>query len=85
MSWTPTAVVCKQDRWTVEVESTTGEAAELQYPSEAQARYFAAVLSLGPASLPRDAIVRRLAALPEAPAVEASSPRRRVRRAPKAQ
>jgi len=80
MSWTSTAVVRKRNQWTVQVESTTGEAAELQYRSEAQARYFAAVLALRPASLPRAAIERRLVELPEAPpAADAEAPRRRRR------
>lgn len=84
MSWTSTAVVRRKNQWTVQVESSTGEAAELQYRSEAQARYFAAVLALKPTSLPREAITRRLAALPEAPAAEdVAAPRRR--RAPKNQ
>lgn len=64
MSWTSTAVVQKQSEWTVTVESTSGESAELSYPTEAQARYFAAVLALRPSSLPKQAIVRALAALP---------------------
>lgn len=63
MSWTSTAVVKKQTEWTVTVESSSGESAELSYPTEAQARYFAAVLSLGPTSLPKQAIVRALSAL----------------------
>lgn len=81
MSWTSTAVVRKRNQWTVQVESSSGEAAELQYRSEAQARYFAAVLELKPTMLPRAAIERRLAELPEAPA-EAAVPRR-ARRAAK--
>ena len=64
MSWTSTAVVQKQSEWTVTVESTSGESAELSYPTEAQARYFAAVLALRPSSLPKQAIVRALSALP---------------------
>jgi hypothetical protein len=82
MSWTSTAVVRKRNQWTVQVESSSGEAAELQYRSEAQARYFAAVLELKPTMLPRAAIERRLAELPEAPAEDAAPPRR-ARRAAK--
>jgi hypothetical protein len=82
MSWTSTAVVRKRNQWTVQVESSSGEAAELQYRSEAQARYFAAVLELKPTMLPRAAIERRLAELPEAPAEGAEAPRR-TRRAAK--
>lgn len=73
MSWTSTAVVRRKSQWTVQVESSTGEAAELRYQSEAQARYFAAVLALRPATLPREAIVKKLA---ELPAAEAPAPRR---------
>ena len=67
MSWMSTAVIRKQKQWTVQVESTTGESAELTYPSEAQARYFAAVLALRPSMLPKAAITKRLAELPAAP------------------
>ncbi|MEW5741647.1 MAG: hypothetical protein AB1938_22200 [Myxococcota bacterium] len=77
MSWTSTAVVRKRNQWTVQVESSSGEAAELQYRSEAQARYFAAVLELRPSTLPRAVIQKHLAALPEAPVVP---PPRRARR-----
>lgn len=63
MSWTSTAVTQTTTDWTVRVESNTGEAAELSYPTESQARYFAAVLELGPASLPRQAIIRKLGRL----------------------
>lgn len=76
MSWTSTGVVRRNDHWAVQVESSTGEAAELEYRSEAQARYFAAVLALKPTSLPREAVVRRLAALPEAPAEPVGTLRR---------
>ncbi len=78
MSWTSTAVIRTQQTWTVQAESSTGESAELSYETEAQARYFAAVLSLRPASLPKQAIMRHLATLPEAPP---SAPRNRSRRA----
>jgi hypothetical protein len=80
MNWTSTAVVRRKDRWTVQVESSTGEAAELQYGTEAQARYFAAVLALRPSRLPREAIVTRLAALPKAEAGPSLRPRRGPRR-----
>jgi hypothetical protein len=43
MNWTSTAVIRKQKQWTVQVQSSAGESAELAYASEAQARYFAAV------------------------------------------
>jgi hypothetical protein len=72
MNWTSTAVIRKQKQWTVQVESSAGEAAELTYASEAQARYFAAVLEMRPSMLPKAAIVRRLADLP---APRPSSPR----------
>ncbi len=64
MSWMSTAVIRKQKQWTVQVESTNGESAELTYPSEAQARYFAAVLELRPSMLPKALITKRLAELP---------------------
>lgn len=67
MNWTSTAVIRKQKQWTVQVESTAGESAELSYASEAQARYFAAVLELRPSMLPKAAIKSRLAELPPAP------------------
>lgn len=60
MSWTSTSVTQKKSVWAVEARSSQGEAAELRYESEARARYVAAVLALGPSSLPREAIVRRL-------------------------
>lgn len=60
MNWTSTAVIRKQTQWTVQVESSAGESAELTYASEAQARYFAAVLALRPSMLPKAAIVKRL-------------------------
>jgi hypothetical protein len=66
MNWTSTAVIRKQKQWTVQVESSAGESAELSYASEAQARYFAAVLALRPSMLPKTAIVQRLADLPAA-------------------
>lgn len=66
MNWTSTAVVRKQKQWTVQVESTAGESAELSYASEAQARYFAAVLALRPSMLPKAVITRRLGELPSA-------------------
>lgn len=74
MNWTSTAVIRKQKQWTVQVESSAGESAELNYASEAQARYFAAVLELRPSMLPKAAIAHRLAALPPA---RPSSPRRK--------
>ena len=58
MNWTSTAVIRKQRQWTVQVESSAGESAELSYATEAQARYFAAVLELRPSMLPRAAIAR---------------------------
>ncbi len=64
MNWTSTAVIRKQKQWTVQVESSSGESAELSYGSEAQARYFAAVLELRPSMLPKALITKRLAALP---------------------
>ncbi len=66
MNWTSTAVIRKQKQWTVQVESTAGESAELSYATEAQARYFAAVLELRPSMLPKAAITKRLAELPKA-------------------
>ena len=66
MRWTTTAVIRRAEQWTVQAESSQGESAELDCASESQARYFAAVLSLGPSALPRAAIVRRLAQLPRA-------------------
>lgn len=75
--WTSTAVVRSEERWAVQAQSTSGESAQLVYATEAQARYFAAVLSLNPPSLPKQAIVRALAALPEAPATPTRSRRRR--------
>lgn len=79
MAWTSTAVVQKQQTWTVTVESSAGESMELAYASEAHARYIAAVLELKPAMLPKLAIVRSLSQLPPAdPAAGISaSPRRR--------
>ena len=71
MNWTSTAVIKKQKQWTVQVESSAGESAELSYPSEAQARYFAAVLELRPSSLPKAAITRRLAELPAEDVIDA--------------
>lgn len=64
MSWTSTAVIRKQKQWTVQVQSSAGESAELSYASEAQARYFAAVLELRPSMLPKAAITRKLARFP---------------------
>ncbi len=64
MNWTSTAVIRKQKQWTVQVESSAGESAELSYASEAQARYFAAVLELRPSRLPKALITKRLSALP---------------------
>lgn len=81
MSWTSTAVVRRKNQWTVQAESSTGEAAELQYRSEAQARYFAAVLALKPSALPREAIVKRLGELPAAPAENVAPRRARSRKA----
>ncbi len=73
MSWTSTAVIRRQKQWTVTVESSSGESAELTYGSEAQARYFAAVLELRPSMLPKQMIAQRLASLPKA---APSAPRR---------
>jgi len=67
MRWTSTAVIKKKSQWAVQVESDTGEQRELTYKTKAQAKYFAAVLALGPAQLPERAtmrIRRHLAALP---------------------
>ena len=75
MNWTATAVIRKQTQWTVQVESSAGESAELSYASEAQARYFAAVMELRPSMLPKAAITRRLAELPSEDVIE--TPRRR--------
>lgn len=66
MSWTSTTVTKRETEWTVTAESTSGESVELAYASEQQARYFAAVLALRPASLPKQSILRSLAALPPA-------------------
>ena len=74
--WTSTAVVRSEEVWTVQAQSTSGESAQLSYATEAQARYFAAVLALNPPVLPKQAILRALAEL--RPAVEA--PRRSRRR-----
>jgi hypothetical protein len=74
MSWTSTAVVRRQKQWSVTVESSSGESAELVYASEAQARYFAAVLELKPSMLPKQAIVRALRTLPPGP--RPSTPRK---------
>jgi len=68
MRWTSTAVVKKKSQWAVQVQSDTGEHRELTYKTKAQAKYFAAVLSLGPAQLPEKAslrIKRHLSALPK--------------------
>lgn len=67
MAWTSTAVVRKQQQWTVTVESSNGESLELAYSSEAHARYIAAVLELKPSMLPKLAIVRSLSMLPRSP------------------
>lgn len=64
MSWSSTAVIQKEETWTVQAESSSGESVALEYASEAHARYIAAVLSLGPSTLPKAAIVNRLAQLP---------------------
>ncbi len=77
MSWTSTAVIRTEQTWTVQAQSTAGESAELTYETEAQARYIAAVLSLRPSSLPKQAIMRRLATLPEADAAPTRSRSRR--------
>ena len=61
MSWISTAVTQTETEWTVRAEdSGSGESVELAYPSEAQARYMAAVLAMGPKSLPKQAIIRKL-------------------------
>jgi len=78
MSWTSTAVVRSEEQWTVQAQSTSGESAQLVYATEKQARYFAAVLSLNPTVLPKQAILRALAELP--PAHETPGPSRRRRR-----
>jgi hypothetical protein len=67
MHWKTTAVIRRAQQWTVQAESSSGEAAEFDCASEAQARYFAAVLSLGPQALPKLAIVRRLGELARQP------------------
>ena len=67
MAWTSEGVVKKKRAWAVQACSDSGERRELAYPSEAQARFVAAVLALGPARLPerpKARIARRLAALP---------------------
>lgn len=64
MSWYSTSVVKKSRQWAVQVTSAAGEQRELTYTSEAQARYFAAVLALGPSRLPpepKKKIVAKLA------------------------
>lgn len=76
MNWTSTAVIRKQKQWTVQVQSSAGESAELSYASEAQARYFAAVLELRPSMLPKALITRRLAELP-GPRPSAPRPQRK--------
>lgn len=63
MNWTSTAVIQKESHWAVQAASTAGESAELECASEAQARYFAAVLSMGPAKLPKALIMKRLGEL----------------------
>lgn len=76
MSWISTGVVRKRTLWAVQAQSDTGEHVELKYRTEAQARYFAAVLSLGPSrlpALPKARITRKLAALAAAPAQGAAS------------
>lgn len=61
MRWTTTAVTSGTAGWTVTAEeASSGESVELRYATEAQARYIAAVLALGPSSLPKQAIIRRL-------------------------
>ncbi len=70
MSWTSKAVLRTDTQWTVQAEHSSGEAASLTYATEAQARYFAAVLALRPAVLPKQAIVRTLAQLPLKEAVK---------------
>lgn len=80
MSWNSTAVVQKQQTWTVQAESSSGESLALEYASEAQARYIAAVLSLRPASLPKAAIVNHLAALPAEETTPIPPKRARTRR-----
>lgn len=79
MSWNSTAVIQKEETWTVEAKSSNGESLALQYASEAQARYIAAVLSLGPSTLPKAAIVNHLAALPEEDTSPMSIPVKRAR------
>lgn len=67
MSWISTGVVRKRTMWAVQVESSDGEQRELKYRSEAQARYFAAVLALGPSRLPTPPKVRIAKKLGELP------------------
>jgi hypothetical protein len=77
MSWFPTAVTRQRRKWTVEVQSDSGETGELSYASEAQARYFAAVLSLGPQRLPVPVKIRqKLQALGSTPAGAVARPTR---------
>lgn len=44
--------------WVVEVQTPAGMSLEYRYSSERQARYFAAVFSLGPSTLPTPLRVR---------------------------
>jgi hypothetical protein len=52
MRWTSTGVTRKRTQWSVQAQSDTGEARQLAFRTEAQARFFAAVLELGPSRLP---------------------------------
>mgnify|MGYP007112204905 CR=1 FL=1 len=78
MAWTSRGVLRTEQTWTVEAESSSGEVAQLACASEAQARYFSAVLSLRPSALPKQAIVRALAVLP-VPEAAPGAPRRAPR------
>ena len=79
MSWSSTAVIQKAQTWTVQAESSNGESLALEYASEAQARYIAAVLSLGPSTLPKAAIVNHLAQLPSEDTQPVPVPLKRAR------
>ena len=79
MSWNSTAVIQREATWTVQAESSSGESVALEFASEAQARYIAAVLSLGPSTLPKAAIVNHLAQLPLEQTQPMSVPVKRAR------
>jgi hypothetical protein len=69
MRWTSTGVTRKRTQWSVQAQSDTGEATQLSFRTEAQARFFAAVLELGPSRLPSvsERLKERLARLPAVP------------------